>query len=173
MRKRNMTLAGFCAWARAEKTRWFYGCELWTGAKSGGGYGSARFKGRMRAVHRLIAEHYHGQPPAEQPHNRRCPRAQVNHICGNSACINPAHLYWGTQVDNVRDREAAGTGNHARGEAHPRAKLTDLRVRLARRLVARGAPIAHLARWFGVNETVLGNAVKRRTWRHVQEESHG
>lgn len=161
-RRHGMALAEFCDWARKHRTRWFFGCELWTGALTRG-YGQASFNGRRRLVHRLIAEHYHGPAPDGRP----C----ALHICHNPACINPAHLYWGTQADNMNDKMAAGRhgGNgDPVGERNGNAKLTDLRVRLARRLGERGAPIAPLARWLGVSRQALSDAVRRKTWRHVR-----
>lgn len=158
-RPNNQTLAEFCGWVRANRTRWFYGCELWTGCR-GVGYGLTVYGGRARRVHTLIAEHYHGPAPDGRP----C----ALHICHNRACINPAHLYWGSKLDNARDRDAVDRGVNPRGAEHGNAKLTELRVRLARRLVARGAPVARLARWFGVDRVTLGEAVNRKTWRHVR-----
>ena len=155
----NMTLAEFCEWARRERTRWFHGCELWTGAKRTGGYGHVTFGGRTRSAHALIAEHYHGPAPNGRPF--------ACHICHNPACINPAHLYWGTPRDNVRDKEAAGRGNPPKGERHGNAKLTALRVRLIRRLAARGAPQSRLAGWLGVSSPTVSAVVTRRSWRHV------
>ena len=31
------------------------------------------------------------------------------HACNNEKCCNPKHLYWGTPIDNARDRVEAGT----------------------------------------------------------------
>ena len=101
-RPHGMKLAQFCEWARRERTAPNYGCERWTGQKGPRGYGRTTFGGGDRRVHRLIAEHYHGPAPDGRP--------QVNHICNDPSCINPAHVYWGTAGDNARDRETAKRG---------------------------------------------------------------
>lgn len=41
----------------------------------------------------------------------------VLHHCDNPRCINPDHLYLGTDADNVRDREARGRGGRRRKRA--------------------------------------------------------
>lgn len=137
-------------------------CLVWTRAVDGCGYGQlGNGRGGLTKPHRVICEDAHGPAPAGKP----C----ALHTCDNPPCCNPEHLYWGNQADNGRDkreRKRARTGDH-RGERHGRAKLTELRVRLARRLVERGAPIARLARWYGVSAPALNKAVNRRTWRHV------
>ena len=166
-RPKNMTLAEFCEWARRERTRWFHGCELWTGSKTvgkTGGYGSARFKGRTRRVHTLIAEHYHGPAPDG------CPYAC--HICHNRACINPAHLYWGTPRDNVRDCEAAGRRVHPKGEAHHGAVLTEAKVRMIRLMAAGGVgkvPLEGrvLAGMFGTTTRNIEHIIAGKSWAGV------
>jgi hypothetical protein len=52
---------------------------------------------------------------------RPVPRGKVGcHRCGNPPCVNPAHLYVGTQRENMADAVAAGT--IARGPRHGQFK---------------------------------------------------
>ena len=84
-------------WKYVDKCR-IGGCWLWTGAKTGVGYGSFRGKG----AHRVSWERHHG---------RAVPgRKMVLHRCDNRACVNPDHLFLGSQLDNVRDMMAKGRG---------------------------------------------------------------
>lgn len=70
-------------------------CNIWTGAKQTNGYGAAWFKKQVTA-HRAMYELTHG--PLD-------PGLVVMHTCDNPACINPAHLVTGTQIDNMIDRD--------------------------------------------------------------------
>ena len=75
-------------------------CWIWTGALGGPGYGHMRWPDSpdgLEYVHRLSWMAFVG--PIKD-------RLLVLHKCDNGLCIRPEHLYLGTHVDNVRDRDA-------------------------------------------------------------------
>lgn len=79
-------------WARVEKTDT---CWIWHGKKSGGfGYGGFMFHGKTYAAHRYSWTMHYGFVPADK---------NVLHKCDVPACVNPDHLYLGTQSSNMKD----------------------------------------------------------------------
>ncbi len=92
------------------------GCWLWTGPifKYRHGYGcfTARPFGLIQQrAHRIAWELYIGKIPEER---------HVLHTCDNVVCVNPEHLFLGTQADNMRDM--AMKGRQAQGPNHPKFK---------------------------------------------------
>jgi hypothetical protein len=95
----------------------------------------------------------------------------VLHKCGNPACVNPSHLYIGTQKENVRDAINAGT--HCNpvykgfGESHSQAKLTEKDVREIRGLHRAGIGYRKIADRFNVDYTNIRRIIKKETWGHL------
>ena len=103
-------------------------CWIWTAVTNHLGYGQFRFEGRMHAAHRVAYRLFVGDIPAGDHHGTMC----VCHRCDNRACVNPAHLFLGTQADNVRDMHAKRRDRKSRGVTHHAAKLTVEDVRAIR-----------------------------------------
>lgn len=100
----------------------------------------------------------------------------VLHKCDTPLCVNPDHLFLGTQKDNVDDMIKKGRKFIARGELAGSAKLTEREVRQIRSLYVPGkAPhksehgLSELARQFGVTKSCVWSIVKRQWWRHVPD----
>lgn len=88
----------------------------------------------------------------------------VCHSCDNPACVNPDHLFLGTNKDNAQDRERKGRRRNLYGEQHGKAKLTDAGVREIR--TSAEGPTA-LARRFGVSKSAVEAVRAGKTWGHV------
>ena len=78
-------------------------CSEWTGATDDDGYGRRRWRGKVRKAHRVAWEIAYGPIPEG---------AKVLHRCDNPPCIEPTHLFLGTQADNVADMIAKGRQGH-------------------------------------------------------------
>jgi hypothetical protein len=134
-------------------------CWLWTASTTPYGYGFISKGRRMDRSHRVSWELAFGPIP-EKKH--------VLHHCDNPRCVNPAHLFIGTQADNTADMVAKGRNSGARGETHPRAKLTAAKVRRIReRYAAGGVTKKALSLEYGVSDTMVSFITLRKSWKSV------
>lgn len=143
-------------WAKVDK-RGPDECWEWTGARKPDGYGVATWNRRQILMHRYSYGLAFGAPAKDL-----C----VCHNCDNPPCVNPAHLFLGTVVDNNADR--AAKGRQAAGVSSGRAKLTDDAVREIRAAYRPGLGAA-LGRRYGVSKTVIMSVADGLTWRHVED----
>lgn len=156
-------------WLKVDRAAHPRGCWLWVGGTDGRGYGvfclGTKPRSRFIRAHRFAYELRHGPIPDGM---------FACHRCDTPGCVNPDHIFLGTPADNIDDMRAKGRGFDipnelkARGEQHTHAKLTDAIVReLRERHEAGGMSIAALALQYGVSRESAGDAINRRTWKHV------
>ena len=134
-------------------------CWLWIGGVGRYGYFGIWKNGKTHVytASRVSLALHTGEAPE---------RAVVSrHTCDNTSCVNPEHLIWGSQGDNVRD--AVVRDRIQRGDRHYKAKLTDRIVREIRCRVAKGEKQNALVIEFGLSKSVVSKVVLRRAWRHV------
>lgn len=98
-------------WPKVNKTDT---CWLWTGARASGygTIGAGGYKGKMLSAHRVSYELAYGKFD---------PKLYVLHKCDVKLCVNPEHLFLGTQQDNVDDMIAKGRKvvGYLEGKRHP------------------------------------------------------
>jgi len=136
------------------------GCWRWFGAVRDAGYGVVVIEGRQKSVHRVV---YALVNDCSIPADLGC-----CHHCDNPCCVNPFHLFIGTQAENMADMVSKGRQQTTRGEQSSRSKLTTAMVLEMRRAYAQGGvTIAALARQFGLTEPGASAVVYRHSWKHV------
>ena len=143
------------------------GCWLWNGTQNGryGQFNVRLTQGKSQGLlaHRVSYRHFVG--PIEDD-------LRVCHRCDVPPCVNPDHLWLGTDSDNLRD--AVNKGRHVSnfrtmlGMDHPQAKLTDKAVREMRFVAERfGWSVPMLARAFEVDRKTVRRVLRGDSWWNV------
>lgn len=132
-------------------------CWEWVGSKDRNGYGRLNIRGTPYLASRLSFALRYGDIPLGR---------YVCHKCDNPTCVNPEHLFLGTQADNIADMHAKGRDRKRGlpGEQHHAAKLTDDAVREIR---ASSDSALDLSRRYGVSRATVQDVNDRKTWKHV------
>lgn len=141
-------------WAKAVRSG---GCLVWTGPGKGNGYGTTHFRGSVMSAHR--AAYILSKGPIPEGMN-------VCHSCDNRACVNPDHLWLGTQSENLMDMVQKGRQvlSPMRGEGHPKAKLTATQ---AIEICRSPESPSVLARRYGVSRALIREVRLGNAWAHV------
>lgn len=133
-------------------------CWPFTGKIHRTGYGQFWLGNTMRGAHRVAWELTNGPVPDN---------LFVCHSCDNRACCNPAHLWLGTNADNMADMLAKGRANPAAGESCGRSRFKTADVLAIRARRAAGESTRTLAAAFGMSRTNIKDIINRKTWKHV------
>jgi hypothetical protein len=138
------------------------GCWQWLGnVKHGEGRALVTRKQRKLYASRVFYEHYCAPIPDGMV---------VCHRCDNPGCVNPAHLFLGTQADNLRDMARKGRRKGIRsafGEASGQARLSEADVRVAREMAHEGRPQQDIAERLGIAQSSVSRIVNRKNWTHI------
>ena len=143
---------------------WVFGAD--------GGYRTISTPTGTRKAHRVSYEIFCGPVPDG---------LNVCHHCDRPACVNPSHLFVGTNSDNVRDMLRKGRGKSQidsrqshfkagrapRGEEASGAILTEPLVKEILLSAANGELTIAIARRHGVNRTTVQRLLRGETWRHL------
>jgi hypothetical protein len=142
------------------------GCHLWSGSTVKDGHGMfnvRRDDGTFLTVfaHRYAYEREHGTIPDGKV---------VCHKCNVPCCVNPHHLYAGTQKQNVEDAVRAGThilsrDGANRGERNGRSILTqEIVLQMRKEYAAGGISMKSIGAKYGIKQAAARSAIIGETW---------
>jgi hypothetical protein len=141
------------------------GCWDWQRGKDKNGYGTCGMGYGDQRAHRSSYRVFKGSIPKGM---------FVCHHCDNPSCINPEHLFLGTNKDNILDASSKGrlaVGPDKRkgslGEKNRKAKLNDDKVKCIRFLCDNGYKKSEIANFFGVYKSSIESIARRKTWSHI------
>jgi hypothetical protein len=136
------------------------GCWIWVGALCKG-YGIFYFDGRKYRAHKWLWELVNGPVFGD---------LELDHLCNNKACVNPAHLEPVTHAENSRRAAELGVWD---GEKNSQAKRTEIEVytiRLLNQYMYLPAPM--IARTMGIPQRSVYSITRNEVWRHIEVPSN-
>lgn len=142
-------------------------CWLWVGARlKDSTYGAFHLDGKSERAHKVAWLFTCGKVAYG---------LKVCHHCDNPPCVNPSHLFLGTQKQNIND--ATSKGRMARGSNAGAAKLSESQVEEIRDVLAvRGNEWGiqvKLAKRFGVSYQLIGRIKSGKCWSHFNGNKVG
>jgi hypothetical protein len=135
-------------------------CWLWTGArlkiKGQKWHGVLRRNKQYWLTHRYSWTMFNGEIPTDM---------FVLHRCDVPNCVNPDHLFLGTQDDNIKDMMNKGRHADQRGILQSNVKLTEEQVRYIKNKL--DISTNELAEQYKVSPSTIRDIKKNRTWTHI------
>jgi hypothetical protein len=132
------------------------GCWVWMGTTTVRGYGQIISNNRKHYAHRASYEAFIGEIPKGM---------HVCHACDNVYCVNPAHLFLGTQKQNLEDM--ARKGRSTKGERNPMSKLNKEDVKDIKYLFSTGLSDSEISIEFSVCRQTINNIRNGKVWKNV------
>lgn len=132
-------------------------CWNWMGSKDGGGYGIFICKeyGREKA-HRLMYMETYGEIPEGM---------YICHTCDNPSCVNPSHLFLGTNQDNIDDKVLKDRQSRLFGKNNGRSKLSEMDVINMRKDYKSGNySYRDLVKKYNIGQTQVARIIKKESW---------
>ncbi len=146
-------------WSKVDKSAGDEGCWNWTAAKSRG-YGRFVNQRKPKLCHRITYSLMVGDPSGKF----------VCHKCDNPACVNPKHLFLGSQSDNMADMAKKGRRKGKLiGEKHPLALVSDEVALEIKKATLSGDAARKIANQFGVSINTVTNIRRGKSYPHLPD----
>jgi hypothetical protein len=130
-------------------------CFPWPSkSKDSRGYGLVKHQRKMFRVSRLVLAMKLGRPISNE--------INACHTCDNPSCINPRHLFEGSDQENMSDKTRKG--RQGKGTDMPASKLTENDVREILRLLTTGMSQRDIAQQYGVGANTISHINTGFTW---------
>jgi hypothetical protein len=91
----------------------------------------------------------------------------VCHTCDNPSCVNPEHLFKGTQQDNIDDIINKGRGQKGSKVTNSKLNEDDV-IEILRLLSEKKLKQTEIAKRFGVGDNIISNIKNNKAWKHVE-----
>jgi hypothetical protein len=137
-------------------------CWDWTGAVQSEGYGQISISNKTIYAHRVSYELHYGKIPESEDYHGTC----ICHRCDNRRCVNPNHLFTGSQADNLSD--AAKKGRISRGIDKHNAKLSEENITEIREDLSSGFSNEEIGKRYGVSGKTISDVKLGKTWGWVK-----
>lgn len=138
------------------------GCWIWSGRLNHDGYGSLHIEDNEFGVHTAHRYSY-------ILHKGELNGLQVLHSCDVRCCVNPDHLFLGTQTENILDMDNKRRRRVGLGVRNARSKINDSIAVEIKSLYSTGLyRQIDIAKKFNINRSLVGAIVANRTWKHVK-----
>ena len=138
------------------------GCWEWQGPINSNGYGRYCVENGHKLAHRYSFKQFYGAIPDGK---------NVCHRCDNRRCINPHHLFLGTQSENLKDAVEKGrlTPPALAGVANGNSRLSLADVVEIRAMHARGILMKNIAPIFSISLSSVSDIIRGRTWKSANQ----
>lgn len=133
-------------------------CWLWRGGKNRRGYGKFGIGHKTIIASRYSYEIYKGKITENM---------LICHTCDNPPCVNPDHLWQGTNSDNIRDSFKKCRSVIRKGEENSNAKLTEKNVLEIRELFKNNHKVKDIACNYDITTNYCRAICMRTTWKHI------
>lgn len=136
------------------------GCWLWLSYGDTQDYGRIIVSQKSYSAHRVSWVVHRGSIPDG---------LHVLHKCDTVQCVNPDHLFLGTNLDNIKDRTAKGRGSAPLGTRQHLSKLSNENVIF---IYKSKIKVRKLAEMFSVSRPTIYSIKRGRMWSWLTGEPH-